>query len=76
MTYKAKVILLLGCVIAAVLLAEVRWLYVVIAAAMALLGLADHFIMKRIQTNILQFIRGGDYSADIKKISRSKDSSC
>jgi hypothetical protein len=76
MTYKAKVILLLGCVIAAVLLAEVRWLYVVIAAAMALLGLADHFIMKRIQTNILQFIRGGDYSADIKKIFRSKDSSC
>lgn len=69
-TYKIKVVLLLACVLTAVLLPNVGWVYGVTGGAMLVLGLLDHLIMKRVLSNILLFIQGGDYSADIKKIFR------
>lgn len=75
LTYNTKIVLLLACVIVAILLPDVSWLYLAVTAALLLLSLADHLIMKRILSNILLFIQGGDYSADIKKIFRKPNSS-
>ena len=74
-TYKVKIVLLLACVVAAVLLTDVSWLYPSVMVLIAFLSIIDHLIMKRVLRNILLFIQGGEYSADIKKIFNTSDSS-
>jgi len=71
-TYKLKVTLLLASAIACVLLPDVNLLYIAITIIMIAIGITDYLIMRRISSNILLSVQGGDYSANIKKIFRKQ----